>query len=102
MVPLLTADISGAIQVGQWQGAERVFPYWAKESCGTQLSSEQCCGSHTLRPQSPLIIIFETTDSCSRYTTEIMSKHNSNKNHFSLKKNRNLVLWDSHVCLSSN
>ena len=44
-------------------------------------------------PQSTLIIVFETTHSCSRYTTEIMPKHNSNKNHSSLGKNRNLVLW---------
>jgi len=69
------------------------FHIGPRESCGTQLSSEQCCGSHTLRPQSPLIIVFETTGSCSRYTTEIMPKHNSNKNHSSLGKNQNLVLW---------
>ena len=43
-------------------------------------------------PQSTLIIVFETTHSCSRYTTEIMPKH-SKKNHSSLGKNRNLVLW---------
>ena len=44
-------------------------------------------------PQSTPIIVVETTHSCSRYTTEIMPKHNSNKNHSSLGKNRNLVLW---------
>ena len=73
------------------QGLSVSFHIGPRESCGTQPSSEQCCS--TRLTQSPLIIVFETTDSCSRYTTEIMSKHNSNRNHFSLGKNRNLVFW---------
>ena len=71
-------------------GAEHVFSYWA-EGIMWYTAIFQTVLWHM--PESPFIIIFETTDSCSRYMTEIMSKHNSNKNHFSLGKNWNLVLW---------
>ena len=82
-------NTSGTL-LGIPSGAEHVFPYWA-EGIVWYTAVFRTVLWHT--PQSPLIIVFETTDSCSRYTTEIMSKYNSNRNHSSLGKNRNLVFW---------
>jgi len=63
--------------------------YWHSPGDGLV---KQCCGLLWLTHPQSTLIVFETTHSSSKNTTEIMPK-DRNKNHSSLGKNQNLVLW---------